>query len=322
MKGVGEILGGIEVKVPKPQPKRSGRSTSEERAKRLLDAAKATQNVPTSVLYQHSILCQTGLPYRNPGDDVRIWKRTNGQAKLQVIAGQAYHPGVNDFVELGLPYGPKPRLILAHLNAEALRQQSAEIEVEDSLTAFVKRLKLDSGGRTINTIKDQLARLAACSMRFGAAWEGHAITLNAQIVTAFDLWFPKEKGQRVLWPSTVRLSTEYFDSLAKHAVPLHDRALMALSGSAMALDVYAWLAQRLHRIERGQRVFVPWSALKEQFGWHYDRMDHFKEVFRPVVRDVHSQYRAAGIELDGQGMTLRHSPPPVKGRTGIVVKVP
>ena len=298
------------------------RSTGDERRKRLLDASEATQSEPDEVLYQHSILCQTGLPYRNPGDDVRIWERANGQAKLKVIAGEAFHPDVNDFVELGLPYGPKPRLILAHLNSEALRQQSPQIEVEASLTSFVRRLKLDTGGRTIGTIKDQLARLAACTMRFGAAWDGQAVTINTQIVTAFNLWFPKEDGQRVLWPSTVRLSAEYFESLTKHAVPLHDRALMALSGSAMGLDVYAWLAQRLHRIERGKRAFVPWAALKAQFGWHYDRMDNFKMEFRQIVQLVHSQYRAANIELDGRGMTLWHSPTPVKGRTGIVVQIP
>lgn len=296
--------------------------TGERRRRRLLDAAEATTHEPEAVAFQHSVLAQTGLPYRNPGDDVRTWKRTNGQIGLQVEAGSAWNPGAADFVQLGLPYGPKPRLILAHLNGEALRQQSPEVEVEASLTAFVKRLKLDAGGRTINTIKDQLARLAACSMRLGAVRDGRAITVNSQIVHSFDLWFPKEDGQRVLWPSTLCLSREYFDSLAKHAVPLHDRALMALSGSAMGLDVYAWLAQRLHRIEWGKRVFVPWAALKAQFGWHYDRMDKFKAVFRQTLQVVHSQYRAADIKLDGRGMILRRSPPPVKGRTGIVVQIP
>ena len=116
--------------------------------------------------------------------------------------------------------------------------------------------------------------------------------------------------------------TKFYTYPEPTPVPLHDRALSALAGSAMALDVYAWLAQRLHRIEWGKRVFVPWAALKAQFGWHYDRMDKFKAVFRQTVRDVHSQYRAADIELDGRGTTLRHSPPPVRGRTGIVVKVP
>jgi hypothetical protein len=295
--------------------------TRERRISRLLDGSEATRSDPKQILYQHSVLAQACLPYRNPGDDVRSWERTNGKVGLEVLAGKAWHPE-QGFVQVGLPYGPKPRLILAHLNSVAVRFQCREIEVEASLTAFVKRLRLDPGGRTIGTIKDQLARLAASTVRLGIAHEGKARTVNTQIVSSFDLWFPKEESGRVLWPTTVTLSHDYFESLAKHAIPLHDKALMALSGSAMALDVYAWLAQRLHRIEWGERVFVPWAALKAQFGWHYDRMDHFKAIFRQTLRVVHSQYRAADVKLDGQGMTLRRSPPPVKGRTGIVVKVP
>ena len=317
MKGIGKILGGIVVKAPK----RTGRSTSEARAKRLLDAAEASQSEPDEVIYQHTVLAQTSLPYRNPGDEVRVWERGNGTARLKISAGDAMHPKLGELVPLGLPYGPKPRLILAHLNSEALRRQSPVVEVEASLTAFVKQLRLDTGGRTISTIKGQLARLAASSVTLGLIHNGEAVTINSRVVSAFNLWFPKDDRQRVLWPSVVRLSTEYFESLAKHAVPLHERALSALSGSAMALDVYAWLAQRLHRIEWGKRVFVPWSALKAQFGWHHSRMNNFKAEFRNTLRGVHSQYRTANIELDGRGMTLRHSPPPVKERTRIIAKV-
>ena len=203
-----------------------------------------------------------------------------------------------------------------------MRQRSPVIEVERSLTAFVKALNLDPTGRNIGIIKDQLSRLAASHITLGFAQGGEALTIKSDIISAFSLWWPKDDRQRVVWPSVVRLSPDYFDSLTRHAVPLHDGALIALSGSAMALDVYCWLAQRLHRIEWGKRVFVPWSALKAQFGWHYDRMDHFKPVFRKVLCDVHGQYRAADLELNDSGMTLRHSPPPVKGRTGIVVRVP
>lgn len=186
----------------------------------------------------------------------------------------------------------------------------------------MKRLRLDPGGRTINTIKDQLARLSASAVRLGLVRDGHAVTINSQIVTAFDLWFPKDNRQRVLWPGTVRLSSDYFDSLTRHAVPLHEKALMALSGSAMGLDVYAWLAQRLHRVDPGKPVLVPWTALQAQFGWQYDRLRDFRRVFCQTVRLVHSQYRGAAIDLDGRGMTLRHSPPPVKGRTGVIVNKP
>ena len=299
-------------------------STSERRRKRLLDASEAIKSKPEpdATVFQHSVLCQTTLPYRDPGEGVRRWERVNGSVHLVINAGMALHPELNRMVEIGLPYGTKPRLILAHLNTEALRHNSPMIDVEGSLTGFVKRLQLSTSGRNINTIKDQLARLAASHITLGFMNGAEAITVNSQIVTQFNLWFPKDGEQRVLWPSTVRLSQEYFDSLIKHAVPLDDRALMALSGSAMALDVYAWLAQRLHRIEWGQRVFVTWPALQAQFGWHYDRVRDFRRVFTQTLRLVHSQYRAADVELDAKGMVLRRSPPPVKGRTGIVVKVP
>jgi hypothetical protein len=288
----------------------------------LLDGAVATTTDPDAILYAHTVMCQTGLPYRNPGADVRMWERQNGHVHLRIKAGEAMHPELCRLVDLGLPFGPKPRLILAHLNAEALRQCSPEIEVDQSLTAFVKRLRLDPGGRTISTIKDQLARLAASHITLGIMRGGEAVTINSQIVTAFNLWFPKDDRQRVLWPSTVRLSADYFDSLARHAVPLHDRALMALSGSAMGIDVYCWLAQRLHRIAPGKSVFIPWPVLQAQFGWHYDRLDNFKRIFRQTICLVHSQYRAAQIELDGRGITLRHSSPPVKGRTSVVKSIP
>jgi hypothetical protein len=216
------------------------RSTRQERASRIVTAADITTNEdPDSILYQHTVMCQTGLPYRDPGDGVTSWRRINGHVHMAVTAGLAMHPERGSLVQLGLPFGPKPRLILAHLNSEALRQQSADIEVDASLTAFVRRLNLDTGGRTMGAIKGQFARLSAAHITLGTVREGRAITVNSQIVTAFDLWFPKHDGHRVLWPSTLRLSADYFDSLSKHAVPLHDAALMALSGNAMALDLYA-----------------------------------------------------------------------------------
>lgn len=301
---------------------RPATSPAARRVVRLLDAGDATDRDPTSIHYMHTVMCQTGLPYRNPGDDVREWERVNGAVHMSVTAGKAMHPELGRFVNLGLPYGPKPRLLLAHLNAEALRQGSPVIEVERSLTGFVRALNLDPKGRNITTIKDQLSRLAAAHITLGMVKDGEALTIKSDIISAFSLWWPKDDRQRVLWPSTVRLSADYFDSLTRHAVPLHDRALMALAGSAMGLDVYAWLAQRLHRIEPAKRVLIPWPALQAQFGWHYDRLRDFRRVFLHTVRLVHSQYRAANVDLGNGGMTLWHSPPPVKGRSSIVVRTP
>src|SRR3954449_1226869 len=288
--------------------------------RRRLEAILAIDCSPAErVTFQHTVLCQTCLPYRDPGDTVRLWKREQGRVSLLIQAGLVNDSTKGNWLEVGLPYGPKPRLILAHLNGEALRTGSPEIEVEKSLTAFVKRIGLSGHGRDIRTVKDQLTRLAAANIRMSVAYSAeHARQVQAHIVSGFDLWFPKDDRQRVLWPTHVRLSSDYFESLLRHALLLDVVAVGALSDSAMALDVYAWLAQRLHRIEQGNPQLVNWKALQEQFGWHYERVRDFRRVFRQTLDLVLSQYRAARIELVGEGMALHHSLPPIAGRLALL----
>ena len=285
----------------------------------IRSAVEIEADDPGAILFQHTVFCQIGLPYRNPGQALRLWQRSQGAANLEVEAGRAFHPGEGSFVDVGLPFGPKPRLILVYLNAEALRTGSPVIEVEDSLTAFVCRIGLCQDGRSIRTVKDQLSRLSAAEIRLAVAYgEAQARQVNAHIVGEFDLWFPKDKRQRVLWPTTVTLDPRYFQSLQRHAVPLDERAVASLSHTAMGLDLYCWLAQRLHRVNPGKPAFISWVALRDQFGWHYGKMYKFRQVFRDTLAMVLSQYRGARLELDDRGMTLRNSPPPVKGRVALL----
>ena len=131
--------------------------------RRLIEPIDAEHD--DGLAFQHTVFCQTSLPYRDPGDDVRLWQREQGAVSLRVEAGAARHPKTLKWVELGLPWGTKPRLILAHLNAEALRQGSPVIEVEQSLSAFVKRIRGFDGGREIRAFKDQLSRLSVAVVR-------------------------------------------------------------------------------------------------------------------------------------------------------------
>lgn len=304
---------------------------------RLIETASrcAQEQDDQSILFQHSVFCQTCLPNRDPGNDVRVWERLNGKTHLKVLAGEAMHPEKERLVEVGLPFGPKSRMILMHINQRALITKSPSIEVEGTLTKFVGRmLKLDSGGRTLNTVKDQLARLAAASIRVGVVRDGHAYTFKSNIVEAFDLWFPKDERQRVLWPSTVSLSLDYFHNLMEHAVPVEEGHIAALSHSSLALDIYSWLAQRLHRIPAEKPQIVSWLALHAQFGQGYnlENMSGFRRSFRTALAEVLKVYRVARVEeeeatpvrrlaKDGEmlwreepakGLKLYNSPPPVR----------
>jgi hypothetical protein len=267
------------------------------------------------ILYQHSVLCQTCMPYRDPGEETRAWQRSNGLVSLRIQAGSAYDSVHGSWVDVGLPHGPKPRLVLYHLNAEALRTQSPILELEDSLTAFVKRtLSLDPKGRNIRTVKEQLTRLASADFRFGMGIDGRSVTIKGSVIDGFELWTPKDAKQRVLWPTTVQFSPTYFQSLMQHAVPLNEAAVTALSHTAMGLDVYTWLAQRLHRIPAQKPALVPWVSVKEQFGHDYGRMVDFRRVFLRTLGQVKAVYRDARFTMDERGLHLQNSPPPVSRR--------
>jgi Plasmid encoded RepA protein len=288
--------------------------------RRLESAVAIADDPPEGITFQHTVLCQTCLPYRDQGDSTRVWERRQGAVFLRVEAGALLDRTRQRFVEVGLPYGSRPRLILAHLNREALLRGSPRIEIESTLTAFIRRIVpgRSPNARETNEFRSHLSRFAAAMVRMAVELpDDRAYQVDVKIIDAFELWLGKDERQRVLWPAEVELSPRYYASLTKHAVPLDERAIGALANSPMALDVYAWLAQRLHRIEPRHPQFITWVSLHLQFGQGFARLRDFRRAFLDVLDTVHAQYRAARVEADRRGITLRYSPPPVKGRLAI-----
>jgi hypothetical protein len=277
--------------------------------KRLINAHTDILAGPADdIAFSHTVLTQCSLPYR-PTDE-RVWIRNQGNVSLLIEAGRAQHPDTGKWVELPLPHGEKPRLIMLHLNSEALRTGSPIIDVEGSLTAFVRALGIDTNGRNLRTLRDQLARLAAAHVTLGIGPD----TIKADVIRQFRIWWPDDARQKVLWPTVVRLDPDYFDTLTKHAVPLDSRAVAALAHSALDLDVYTWLAQRLHRISQGKPQTITWQSLKSQFGPDYDRLRKFREKFVPALKTVLTVYPSARIETADAGLVLWNSPPPILKR--------
>ena len=312
---IGDILRGLTT----PVPPTSGAGEEQKLSavkKRLTDSAVSIITDPATIeeaMFQHSIFCQTYLPYRDPGDGVTLWEQKQGNSSLAIQTMRLKNPETEEWLQIGLPYGTRARLILAYINTQAVKGQSQVIDVEEHLTGFIKKLGLTSNGRTIAEIKEQIRRITASIITLGFKDGNMYIPINFGIVKAFDLWFPTDK-HKVAWTSKICLTDDYFNSLMKHAIPLDERAIVALSHSAMALDVYTWLVQRLHRIPHGERHFVAWQQLKDQFGQGYNRMDNFKTAFRDVMKLVLLQYHDArnSVEEDmNKGINLKNAPTPI-----------
>lgn len=281
--------------------------------RRLLDAAEQIeqQDQPDSLDFLHSILCQVGMPRKATPE--RVFERTSGNATIRLEAGAVFHRG--KFIEQPLPYGTKPRLVMVHISSKAVKTKSPTIDLGHSVSEFLDRLGIESsggprGGYTL--FRKQMEALAACRLTLGYSQGDQDVTLNSQPIQRFDAWTrPDSKGQMSIWPGMLELSPAFFTSLTEHAVPLDHTALAALQHSALALDIYTWLAHRLYRVNKVQGNKVSWMNMQEQFGQEYKDLRDFKKEFKHLLLQVLRVYPQAKVEIITGGMILKPSPPPV-----------
>ena len=268
------------------------------------------QEAPDRADFLHAILCQVGMPRKaTPG---RVFERSSGGASMMLEAGKLWTG--RTWREVPLPYGTRPRLVMVHVSSEAVRTRSREIHIGDSMKDFLIALGIDTnggprGGYTM--FKRQMEALAASRLTLGFTGGGRAVTLDAKPISRFEAWLHPSGEQRPLWPGLLELSQEFFDTLAAHAVPLDHRALGALKHSALSLDLYTWLAQRLCRVRKPGGVKLSWENLREQFGQEYADPKNFKKEFRQAIRPALAVYPDARVEEVAGGILLRPSQPPM-----------
>jgi len=273
-----------------------------------------TQPAGEDMAFTHAVLCQVGLPRAKV--EGREFMRQSGAAWVNVQAG--YLDEGKGPVLQPIPYGVMPRLGLAWVSTFAVRNREREIPIGDSAAEFLRLMGMANDGRRYTTLRKQMHALAAARLQLG--FKGR--TYNGQPVQQFDAWVAnKDAQQRALWPGVMVLSEDYYGSLIESAVPLDNRALHALKGSALTLDVYAWLAHRLHRID-GRGVTLHWKALREQFAQEYQGKDpdkDFKKEFMPALKKVLAVYPQAKVKPVTGGVLLIGSPPPIPYKGGPTV---
>ena len=276
---------------------------------KLLDVATEVYGNPPKgddMAFTHAVFCQVGLPRSRV--EGREFMRQSGPAWVNVQAG--YLDEGQGPVQQPIPYGALPRLALAHLSTHAVRHKTREIPIGDSAAQFLELMGMDTQGARYANLRRQMHALAACRLQLG--YKGR--TFNGQAIEQFDAWLAnKDVKQRSLWPGLMVLTEHFYSSLLKGTVPLDLRALHVLKGSALALDVYAWLAHRLHRIE-GRGVTLHWTSLREQFAQEYTGKDadrNFKGAFLPQLRKVLTVYPQAKVKPVRGGLLLLESPPPI-----------
>ena len=244
------------------------------------------------------------LPRTNPGNRLQ-YKRVNGPYKL-IMTATGDHK---------LPYGNLPRLLLAWLSTEAVRTQSREISLGDSLAEFMRALGIyNSGGNPQTRLRNQMRRLFHCTVSLIYEDERGAASASSLVADRTEFWWNERKpDEPSLWESKIRLGEDFFNEIINHPVPLDMNTLTALKRSTLGLDLYLWLVYRTFALRAPLRL--SWQQVYGQFGRHPDKASdkNTVQMFRRAALRELKKIKLAWTELNystAPGVLILHPSTP------------
>lgn len=253
----------------------------------------------------------TALPHRRLPDE-QPWERRGHKIRLLIEPGRL--PIRNGGFRLfGVPYGSRARMILLYLQTRAIQTDSREVELGRSMHEWLDRMGLSVGGQTYRDIREQASRIAACNLTF--AWEdANSVGFSKDSIVKGGIHFSTSPNseQGTLWEDRVLLSEAFFRELKAHPVPIWEPALRHIQNNSASIDIYIWLAYRLHSLTRS--TTITWPAVFEQFGAGYSRLRDFRKRFIEALQLALAVYPDACVNVEEHGLQLHPSPPPIPER--------
>jgi hypothetical protein len=254
--------------------------------------------------FTYSGFALTSLPHK-PQTEL-VWRRDGHNITMLIESGRD-----RTGKPLGLPYGSYARFILLFLQSEAIRTQSREIELGRSMRVWLGNMGLSIGGTTYKLVTAQARRISGCTLTFFADRAGAQIKSRSGFVKTEITMSSRidDEQQTQLWQDRVLLDEDFYRALREHPVPVSESALRAIGPRSMVIDVYIWLAYRLHSLTRD--VDVSWPALYAQFGAGFSRIRRFRTHFVDCLALALAAYPEARISVSDQYVTLHPSRPAI-----------
>ena len=142
--------------------------------------------------------------------------------------------------------------------------------------------------------------------------QGNRTGLVNQNILDTAMFVDDDTAQGSLFVERAKLSELFFEQLKRHPVPIEEAAIKSISNNSQAIDVYCWLAYRLHALPGP--TAVSWKALMGQFGVGVSAPFKFRQQFRATLELAQAVYPAAKVEVLPKGVMLHPSPAPVSPR--------
>ena len=284
-----------------------------ERQSPLVDiAAEVMADETQRIGISYTGFCLTSLPHKRLPDD-QTWEKKGHRVTLWVEPGRMKSKG--QVVTYGVPYGARARMILLYLQTQAVRTQSREVALGRSMRDWMERMGLSVGGETARSLREQAGRISACSLKF--FWEDDTRDAEGwaagRIVNSGLRFHLSEDNQGSLWEDRVILDELFWKALRDHPVPLQEAAIRELRDRSMSLDLYVWLAWRLHTLQKPTPI--SWPAIHAQFGTGFKELRHFRPRLIEALAAAVAAYPEARVDVGDAGITLQPSRPPIARST-------
>jgi hypothetical protein len=279
------------------------RQAATKHERRVVEAAYQVLSEDAEKLgFSYSGFALTSLPHKPQREG--IWRR-EGHSVALVLQSGADRTGKL----LGLPYGSYARYILLFLQSQAVKTSSREVELGRSMRVWLGTMGLSIGGTTYRLVNEQARRISGCTLTFYADRGNTELMRRGGFVDGAINMTDVIGTQPGLWQERVLLNEEFYRALREHPVPLAESALRAIGPRSMVIDIYIWLAYRLHALR--WEVEVGWGALHAQFGAGYGRLRDFRTDFLTGLELALAAYPDARVSIGERGVILRPSRPAV-----------
>jgi hypothetical protein len=172
-------------------------------------------------------------------------------------------------------------------------------------------MSLTTGGKTYQLVTEQARRISGCRLTFFTDRENGAESRHngAFVQDAISLSGIMDDEQPTLWQDRVRLDAGFWRSLRDHPVPVREEAIKAIGTRSLAIDIYIWLAYRLHALPK--ITAVSWTAIHAQFGAGFRLVRQIKPTFMDALTVALAVYPEARVDLEKEGVVLHPSAPAV-----------
>ena len=226
------------------------------------------------------------IPFAFPYIDIKQPRYSRNNVRYQLM--------VSTMNGAPLPYGSLPRLIIAYLATEAVRQKSRVVHLGSSMTDFLRKLDMKkSGGVNGRTtyLKEQLYSVVGCTIYCQSIVKEedgeHIKTLGMTVVDTSDsFWWTG--AQTGAFRSEITLSEQFYNMAINSPVPINWETMVKLKKSPLAMDVYCWATYRVNNMNT--MIKINWGNLAQQFGFELDSLRRFKFYFRKSLKKIKTYY--------------------------------